>query len=55
MLQDRTIQYNTINTIQYNNVTHNNTHHTKYVTYNTQDNPLYAKLQKNSRTHILPY
>ena len=45
--QDNTIQYNTIryNTIQYNNTPHE-------IMYNTQNNPLYAKLQ-NNKEHIL--
>ena len=48
-MQDRTIQYSTV---QYNNthIIQNNTSHK--ITYNTQGKSLYSKLQKNQE-HVL--
>jgi hypothetical protein len=47
VLQCKTGQYNSV---EYNTIEYINTHHTnKIITYNNQDNPPYAKLQKKKK------
>ena len=51
VLQCKTGQYNTVQyvTIQYNTIQYNKT--SQRITYNTQGNPLYVKLQKIKNIH----
>jgi len=48
VLQRKTGQYNRV---QYNKIQYNNTHHTE-ITYYTQSNPQFAKLQKLQKVTI---